>query len=107
MEDQLIGAVAELFQLILGQAAVQKDGVPMGLVHVEPGQDVLRVFRPQGNGQLRLAFHREQGAAVVALVLRAGLAEGGEQLAVQQVAVPLPLLLPIVGHAGVGAEECI
>ena len=60
---------------------IQEDGVPVGLVHVEPRQDVLRVLRPQGDGQLRLAFHREQGAAIVVLVLRVGLAEGGEQLA--------------------------
>ena len=60
---------------------IQEDGVPVGLVHVEPRQDVLRVLRPQGDGQLRLAFHSEQGAAIVVLVLRVGLAEGGEQLA--------------------------
>ena len=64
LKDQPVRLFTKHLHQILGQIAIQPDGVPAALIHIKAGED-LGVLLPQEQGCFRLAFEGEQRVAGV------------------------------------------
>ena len=98
LKHELIRAVTQIAQDLVRHRAVQKDGVPVALIHVKAGDDV-RILRPEQLRQHRLALERQQLPAVVALVLQPRPAGRGKQLSAHLIAPPAPFGLVVLHRA--------